>query len=86
MEAVFWLSFWGLLLVDWRREAVSQLLWSDKDSEVWFFLEKNHEKVYRFGLHQFCETALAVKAQMPPTKGIGLAFDGLYSLWCPRGT
>ena len=52
MEAVFWLSFRGLLLVDWRREAVSQLLWSDKDSEVWFFLEKNHEKVYRFGLHQ----------------------------------
>jgi hypothetical protein len=39
-------------LVDWRREAVSQLLWSDKDREVWFFLEKNHEKVYRFGLHQ----------------------------------
>ena len=39
-------------LVDWRREAVSRLLWSDKDREVWFFLEKNHEKVYRFGLHQ----------------------------------
>jgi hypothetical protein len=42
------LSFCRLLLVDWRREAVSQLLWSDKDREVWFFLEKNHEKVYRF--------------------------------------
>jgi hypothetical protein len=41
------LSFRRLLLVDWRREAVSQLLWSDKDREVWFFLEKNHEKVYR---------------------------------------
>ncbi len=24
------------------------LLWSDKDREVWFFLEKNHEKVCRF--------------------------------------
>ena len=35
------LSFRRLLLVDWRREAVSQLLWSDKDREVWFFLEKN---------------------------------------------
>jgi hypothetical protein len=52
VEAAFWLSLRGLLLVDWRREAVSQLLWSDKDREVWFFLEKNHEKVYRFGLHQ----------------------------------
>ena len=46
------LSFRRLLWIDWRREAVSQLLWSDKDREVWFFLEKNHEKVYRFGLRQ----------------------------------
>jgi hypothetical protein len=30
--------------------AVSQLLWSDKDREVWFSLEENHEKAYRFGL------------------------------------
>jgi hypothetical protein len=32
--------------------AVSQLLRPDEDREVWFFLEKNHEKIYRFGLHQ----------------------------------
>ena len=32
--------------------AVSQLLWSDKDGEVWFSLEENHEKTYRSGLHQ----------------------------------
>jgi hypothetical protein len=32
--------------------AVSQLLWSGKDREVWFFLEKNHEKACRFGLDQ----------------------------------
>jgi hypothetical protein len=25
--------------------AVSQLLWPDEDREVWFFLEKNHEKI-----------------------------------------
>ena len=31
--------------------AVSQLLWSGKDREVWFFLEKNHEKVHRYDLH-----------------------------------
>jgi hypothetical protein len=41
------LSFRRLLWVYWRREAVSQLLWSHQDCEVWFFLEKNHEKVYR---------------------------------------
>jgi hypothetical protein len=32
--------------------AVSQLLWSDKDREVWFSLLENHEEVFRFGLHQ----------------------------------
>jgi hypothetical protein len=32
--------------------AVSQLLWPDKDREVWFSLGENHEKVYPFGLHQ----------------------------------
>ena len=32
--------------------AVSQLLWSEKDREVWFSLAENHEKTYRFGLHQ----------------------------------
>jgi hypothetical protein len=29
-------------------KAVSQLLWPDKDREVWFSLEENHEKGYRF--------------------------------------
>jgi hypothetical protein len=29
-------------------KAVSQLLWSDKDREVWFSLGENHEKAYRF--------------------------------------
>jgi len=33
-------------------KAVSQLRWSGKDREVWFFLRKNHDKVSRFGLHQ----------------------------------
>jgi predicted NUDIX family NTP pyrophosphohydrolase len=28
--------------------AVSQLLWPDRDREVWFSLEENHEKAYRF--------------------------------------
>jgi tetratricopeptide (TPR) repeat protein len=32
--------------------AVSQLLWPDKDGEVWFSLEENHEKACRSGLHQ----------------------------------
>jgi hypothetical protein len=27
--------------------AVSQLLWSDKDREVWFSLAEDHEKTYR---------------------------------------
>jgi hypothetical protein len=35
-----------------RFRAVSQLLWPDKDREAWFSLGENHEKVYRFGLHQ----------------------------------
>jgi hypothetical protein len=33
-------------------KAVSQLLWPDKDREVWFSLEENHEMAYPFGLHQ----------------------------------
>jgi general stress protein 26 len=28
--------------------AVLQLLWPDKDREVWFSLGENHEKAYRF--------------------------------------
>ena len=28
--------------------AVSQLLWPDKDREVWFSLTENHEKAFRF--------------------------------------
>jgi hypothetical protein len=28
--------------------AVSQLLWPDKDREVWFCLGENHENAYRF--------------------------------------
>jgi hypothetical protein len=31
--------------------AVSQLLWPDKDREVWFSLGENHEEAYRFDLH-----------------------------------
>jgi hypothetical protein len=30
--------------------AVSQLLWSDKDREVWFSWEENPEVAYRFAL------------------------------------
>jgi hypothetical protein len=29
-------------------KAVSQLLWPVNDREVWFSLEENHEKAYRF--------------------------------------
>jgi hypothetical protein len=35
-----------------KIRAVSQLLWPDKDREVWFSLGENHEKASRFGLHQ----------------------------------
>jgi choline dehydrogenase len=38
--------------VDSQLRAVSQLLWPDKDGEVWFSLEENHEEAYRSGLHQ----------------------------------
>jgi hypothetical protein len=31
--------------------AVLQLLWPDKDREVWFSLGENHEKAYLFDLH-----------------------------------
>ena len=40
---------------EWAFEsikAVSQLLWPDKDREEWFSLGENHEKAYRFGVHQ----------------------------------
>jgi hypothetical protein len=40
-------------------QAVSQLLWPDKDREVRFSLEENHEMAYHFGLPN-CETAIAV--------------------------
>jgi hypothetical protein len=44
--------------------AVSQLLWSEKDREEWFSLRENHEKAYRFGLHQLrnCSRAAASAA------------------------
>jgi hypothetical protein len=32
--------------------AVSQLRWPEEDRKVWFSLAENHEKTYRFGLHQ----------------------------------
>jgi len=35
-----------------RLKPVSQVLWSDKDREVWFSLGENHEEACRFGLHQ----------------------------------
>jgi hypothetical protein len=31
-----------------RAKRVSQLLWPDKDREVWFSLGENHEKACRF--------------------------------------
>jgi hypothetical protein len=33
-------------------KAVSQLLWPDKDREVWFSLGENHVKASSSGLHQ----------------------------------
>jgi hypothetical protein len=35
-----------------RFRQFSQLLWPDKNREVWFSLGENHEKANRFGLHQ----------------------------------
>ena len=40
----------GLLIV--LEQFFSQLLWTEKDREVWFSLGENHEKACRFGLHQ----------------------------------
>jgi hypothetical protein len=42
-----------------NAKRVAQLLWPDKDREVWFSLGENHEKACRFGLHQLrnCSTA-----------------------------
>ena len=48
-------------------KAVSQLLWTDKDREVWFSLRENHEGAYRFpdflqrntGREQRCATFFA---------------------------
>jgi hypothetical protein len=44
-------------------KAVSQLLWPQKVREEWFSLRENHERLFRFGLHQlrnrcgsFCAT------------------------------
>jgi hypothetical protein len=58
--------------------AVSQLLWPDKDREVWFSLGENHEKVDRFpdfllrslGGEQLCATFFAESRMRfggPPT-------------------
>jgi NodT family efflux transporter outer membrane factor (OMF) lipoprotein len=51
------------LRLGWLR-AVSQLRWSGKDREVWFFLRKNHDKVSRFGLNQLrnCLTSVLLCA------------------------
>jgi hypothetical protein len=38
----------GIIMIFRASRAVSQLLWPDKDREVWFSLEENHEKAYRF--------------------------------------
>ena len=47
--------------------AVSQLLWTDRDREVWFSLGENHEMAYRFGLHQLrnCLTMTYCKQALP---------------------
>jgi hypothetical protein len=55
----------------WHLIAVSQLPWSDKDREVWFFLEKNHVKVDRFGPQQL-RTALALPGSLNDTRHDGL--------------
>jgi hypothetical protein len=49
----------------YRFKEVSQLLRPDKDREVWFSLEENHEKAYHFclnGLRNFRAVALDVWA------------------------
>jgi hypothetical protein len=58
--------------------AVSQLLWSDKNRDVWFSLGENHEKAYRFGLRPLrncsadcchvdgaCDSAFVLHAHFP---------------------
>jgi hypothetical protein len=41
-------------------KAVSQLLWPDKEREVWLSLRENREKANRFGLHQLRNSQAAV--------------------------
>src|ERR1700729_2132071 len=55
-----------------RFKAVSQLLRPDKDREVWFSLEENHEKGYRAGLHPLrnCRTALRFNRRKGSRKGL----------------
>ena len=43
-------------------KAVSQLLWSDKDREVWFSLGENHEKAFRFP--DFLQPALVERSDV----------------------
>jgi hypothetical protein len=54
-------------------KAVSQLLWTDKDREVWFSLRENHEKAYRFGLHQLRKLPLRL---LHPSHQAGKARQG----------
>jgi hypothetical protein len=46
--------------------AVSQLLWPDKDGEVWFSLEENHEEAYRSGLHQLRNRSSVMQTAIDP--------------------
>jgi hypothetical protein len=47
--------------------AVSQLLWPDKDREVWFSLKENHEKAYGSGLHQLRNSFNPAEWGLPST-------------------
>jgi hypothetical protein len=40
------------VILHYSPNAVSQLPGPNKDLKVWFSLGENHEKAYRFGLHQ----------------------------------
>ena len=62
-----------------RPKAVSQLRWPDQGREVWFSLEENHEKAFRFGLHQLRNVP---NGPSRPILGISCHLD--FSMVSPR--
>jgi len=55
-----WITGWST-----GTRAVSQLLWTEKDREVWFSLGENHGKACCFGLHQLRNGTNGLAEQSP---------------------